>query len=127
MQILVAAADVYFIGLLGTDALAAIALVFPFQMLMQNIAMGGMGGGVASALARALGGGRVDDAQALVLHALILAVAFASAFALLAWTAAPRLYGLMGVPARRWRPPWPTATSGLRARSCCGPAPSRGP
>lgn len=96
VQILVAAADIYFIGLLGTDALAAIALVFPFQMLMQNIAMGGMGGGVASALARALGGGRVDDAQALVLHALILAVAFASAFALLAWTAAPRLYGLMG-------------------------------
>lgn len=96
VHILVAAADIYFIGLLGTEALAAVALVFPFQMLMQNIAMGGMGGGVASALARALGGGRLDDARALVLHAFILAVAFASAFAVLAWTAAPWLYGLMG-------------------------------
>ena len=54
VQILVAAIDVYFIGRLGTDALAAMALVFSFQMLMQNIAFGGIGGSVASALARAL-------------------------------------------------------------------------
>lgn len=31
-----------------------------------------------------------------MLHALVLAVAFAAAFAVLAWTAAPWLYGLMG-------------------------------
>src|SRR5512143_4329555 len=96
IQILVAAIDIYFIGRLGTDALAAIALVFPFQMLMQNIAFGGMGGGVASAMARALGGGRLDDARALVLHALVLAAGFALAFTALAWTVAPWLYGLMG-------------------------------
>jgi putative MATE family efflux protein len=96
VQVLVGATDIYFVGLLGTDALAAIALVFPFQMLMQNIAMGGMGGGVASALARALGGGRLDDARALVVHALILAVVLAAAFAGLAWSAAPWLYRAMG-------------------------------
>jgi putative MATE family efflux protein len=96
VQILVAIIDIYFIGRLGTDALAAIALVFPLQMLMQNIAFGGMGGGVASAMARALGGGRLDDARALVLHALILAVSFACAFTALAWTVAPWLYALMG-------------------------------
>lgn len=95
-QILVAVVDVYFIGRLGTDALAAIALVFPFQMLMQNIAYGGMGGGVASAMARALGAGRVADARALVAHALILAAAFALLFTAFAWIAAPRLYALMG-------------------------------
>ncbi|MPZ32443.1 MAG: hypothetical protein GEV13_15830 [Rhodospirillales bacterium] len=71
VQIFVAAIDVYIIGRLGTDALAAIALVFSFQMLMQNIAMGGMGGSVASAMARALGAGRLDDARALVVHALV--------------------------------------------------------
>ena len=64
VQILVAAVDVYFIGQLGVDALAAIALVFPFQMLMMNIAMGGMGGSVAASMARALGAGRLDDARA---------------------------------------------------------------
>ncbi len=96
LQVLVAAADIYFISRLGTAALAGIALVFPFQMLMQNIAMGGMGGGVASAMARALGAGRLEDARALVLHALILAASFAVAFTGLAWTAGPLLYRLMG-------------------------------
>ena len=96
VQIVVAAVDVYFIGRLGTDALAAIALVFPFQMLMQNIAFGGMGGSVAASMARALGAGRLDDARALVAHALVLAVAFGLAFTVFAWTMAPSLYALMG-------------------------------
>jgi Na+-driven multidrug efflux pump len=64
VQIFVAIADTYFVGRLGTDALAGLALVFPFTALMQNIAAGGMGGGVASAMARALGAGRLDDARA---------------------------------------------------------------
>jgi len=96
VQIFVAVIDVYIIGQLGTDALAAIALVFSFQMLMQNIAMGGMGGSVASSMARALGAGRPDDARALVVHALVLAVVFGAAFSAFAWTMAPMLYGLMG-------------------------------
>ncbi len=96
VQILVAAIDVYFIGRLGTDALAAIALVFSFQMLMQNIAFGGIGGSVASALARALGAGRLDDAGALVVHALILAVVCGLVFTAFAWMVAPSLYALMG-------------------------------
>lgn len=96
VHILVAAIDVYFISRLGTDALAAIALVFPLQMLMMNIAFGGMGGGVASSLARTLGAARRDDARALVLHAVVIAVVLALAFTAFAWTLAPALYGLMG-------------------------------
>ena len=96
VQIFVAAIDIYYIGRLGTDALAAIALVVPFQALMLNLANGGMGGAVASALARALGAGRLDDARGLVLHALILATAFALGFTALAWTVGPWLFGLMG-------------------------------
>lgn len=96
VQILIAAIDVYFISRLGTDALAASTLVFPFQMLMLNIAFGGIGGSVASSLARAIGGARHGDACALIVHALIVAVAFASAFTVFAWTVAPWLYGLMG-------------------------------
>jgi Na+-driven multidrug efflux pump len=96
VQIVVAIADTWFIGRLGTDALAGIALVFPVAMLMQNIAAGGMGGGVASAMARALGAGRLEDARALVVHALVLGLAFGVIFTVLAWTVAPFLYGLMG-------------------------------
>src|SRR5580700_6352590 len=50
--------EIYFIGRLGTDALAGVALVFPVVMLMQMMSAGAMGGGISSAIARALGGGR---------------------------------------------------------------------
>ena len=66
--------ETYFIGKLGTDALAGVALVFPVLMLMQMMSAGAMGGGISSAVARALGAGRRDDADALALHALAIAV-----------------------------------------------------
>src|SRR6266705_1282360 len=72
----------YFIGKLGTDALAGVALVFPVVMLMQMMSAGAMGGGIASAIARALGGGRRAEADALALHALVIALAFGAAFML---------------------------------------------
>jgi putative MATE family efflux protein len=96
LQILVAMADIYIIGRLGTDTLAAMTLVFPVVALMMNSANGGMGGGVASALARALGGGRLEEARAIVLHALVLAVAFGLGFTALAWAAGPAFYRLLG-------------------------------
>ena len=49
-----------FIGKVGTDALAGVALVFSLVMLMQMMSAGAMGGGVASSIARALGAGRVS-------------------------------------------------------------------
>ena len=65
--------ETYFVGKLGTDALAGVALVFPVLMLMQMMSAGAMGGGISSAIARALGAGRRDDADALALHALAIA------------------------------------------------------
>lgn len=96
VQILVAIADGIFVGRLGTDTLAGMALVVPFVTLMFNIANGGMGGGVASSMARALGAGRLDDARAIVVHTLVLAVGFAAGFAVLDWTCAAPLFGLLG-------------------------------
>ena len=96
VQIVVAIADGVFVGRLGTDALAGMALVIPFVTLMFNVANGGMGGGVASSMARALGAGRIDDARAIVLHAMILAAAFAAGFTLLDWAFAPALFGMLG-------------------------------
>jgi putative MATE family efflux protein len=96
VQIVVAIAETWFIAQLGADALAGFALVLPFLVLMHNMANGGMGGGVASALARALGGGHLEDARGLVLHTLVLAAALALVFAVLGWTVAPAFYRLMG-------------------------------
>ena len=67
--------ETWFVAKLGTDALAGMALVFPGVMLMQMISAGAMGGGISSAIARALGGGRRDQADALVMHALIINIA----------------------------------------------------
>jgi len=88
--------EAVYIGWLGRDALAGVALVFPLIMLMQTMSAGGMGGGVASAVARALGGGRRRDADALVLHAVVIALVFGSAFSLGMLAGGPRLYHAMG-------------------------------
>jgi len=74
--------ETYFVAKLGTDALAGVALVFPVLMLMQMMSAGAMGGGISSAIARALGAGRRTDANALVLHALAIAVGFGLLFML---------------------------------------------
>jgi putative MATE family efflux protein len=88
--------EAVFIGWLGRDALAGVALVFPLIMLMQTMSAGGMGGGVASAIARALGAGRRRDADALVLHAVIIALVFGGAFSAGMLVGGPRVYHAMG-------------------------------
>lgn len=88
--------ETYFIGKLGTDALAGMALVFPIVMLMQMTSAGAMGGGIASAIARALGARRTQDANALVMHALLIGCAFAALFMLAILGGGRWLYGEMG-------------------------------
>jgi putative MATE family efflux protein len=88
--------ETYFIGKLGTDALAGVALVFPGVMLMQMMSAGAMGGGVSSAIARALGSGRREDADATILHALVIAACFAAFFTVTMIAAGPWLYAALG-------------------------------
>jgi putative MATE family efflux protein len=95
-QALVSTADAYWVGRLGPDALAGVSLVFPLVMLMQTMSAGGMGGGIASAVARALGGGRRDAANALVLHAMVIAGVASALFTLAILGAGPSLYRAMG-------------------------------
>jgi hypothetical protein len=49
-------------------------------MLMQHTAASGMGGGVSSAIARALGAGKRTVADALAFHAFVLALGLAAPF-----------------------------------------------
>ena len=88
--------ETYFVGKLGTDALAGMALVFPAVMLMQMTSAGAMGGGIASAIARALGARRRNDADALVLHALLIAAVFALDFMVTVVAGGRWLYTRMG-------------------------------
>ncbi|MDD2466161.1 MAG: MATE family efflux transporter [Desulfobulbus sp.] len=96
IQTLVGVAETYFVSFLGTDALAGVALVFPVLMLMQMMSNGGIGGGVSSAVARALGANRRADADALIWHAIILACAFGFIFMAAALLGGPTLYRAMG-------------------------------
>jgi MATE family, multidrug efflux pump len=91
-----ATVDAHFVGRLGPAALAGISLVFPFIMLMQQMANSSMGGAIASAVARAIGAGRHGDASALVVHGLIIAAAMAAIFSAILLIAGPAIYRLIG-------------------------------
>ncbi|WP_149536613.1 MATE family efflux transporter [Siccirubricoccus phaeus] len=82
----------------GTAALAGWAVVLPFALLLQQMSAGAMGGGVVSAIARALGAGKREEASALVLHAVVIALGFALVFAV-ALAGFPRtILGWIGGP-----------------------------
>jgi putative MATE family efflux protein len=85
-----------FVGRLGTAALAGQALVFPGIMLMQMIGAGAMGGGIASAIARALGAGRKEDGDSLVMHALVINGTLGVLFTAAGLWGGPALYRMMG-------------------------------
>jgi putative MATE family efflux protein len=88
--------ETYFVGKLGTDALAGVSLVFPALMLMQMMSAGAMGGGISAAIGRALGGGRKADADTLALHALAIALLFGLGFSAAALFGGRWLYAAMG-------------------------------
>ncbi len=96
LQAAVTTLDAVYVGWLGSQALAGVSLVFPLVMLMQTMSAGGMGGGVASAVARALGAGRRGDADALVAHAILIALAMAAGFTAALVLGGPWLYRAMG-------------------------------
>ena len=77
---MVAIFETVYVGILGTTPLAAITLVFPLIMLMQMLSAGAMGGGVSSAISRALGAGDFARAEALALHAVVIGAAAGLAF-----------------------------------------------
>ncbi len=76
MNGVLAVVDAVFLGVfVGADALAAVTLMFPFYMLVVALATL-VSTGMASLLARHLGGGRLDEARAVFAgaHGLALAV-----------------------------------------------------
>src|ERR1700693_4177963 len=92
VQTLVGVAETYWVSFLGTAALAGVTLVFPISMLMTMM----LNGGIAPAVARAVGAGRRHDADALLVHALILAIGFGLLFTTGVLLFGPALYHALG-------------------------------
>lgn len=89
-------AETSYIGRLGVESLAAMALVFPCVILTMTMSGGAMGGGVASAIARALGAGDVERASTLAAHALLIGLCFGLTFMLGMLFFGPKLLELLG-------------------------------
>lgn len=89
-------ADAWFVGQLGTAALASLALVFPFQTLMIMMCGGAIGGGVTSALSRALGRNDAKSAQALAWHGVVIAGVMAAVYMVTLGLFSRPVFAMMG-------------------------------
>ena len=96
IQGLVSTAEVYFVGRLGSEAIAGVALCYPVLMLMMSMSAAGLGSGVSSAIARAIGGGRQREAEALVFDGLFISVGVGIVFSVVMHFGGPWLYSRMG-------------------------------
>ena len=93
---LAAIAETAYVGSFGSPALAGMALVFPFVMFQMMLSAGAMGGGVSSAVSRALGAGDPARANALAVHALWIALAAGVVTMVAMLAVGEPLYALLG-------------------------------
>jgi putative MATE family efflux protein len=93
---LVAVAETGYVGMLGTEQLAGMALVFPLVMLQQMLSAGSMGGGISAAISRALGANDALRAQSLARHAACIALVAGLLFTLLFLIFGSAIYRALG-------------------------------
>lgn len=97
IQTVVGLTETYFVSSLGSHMLAGVSVVFPLLMLMQMMANGGFGSGLAAAVARAIGASRPQQAATLVWHGVWVAIFLGTICSIALIVGGPRLYPLMGV------------------------------
>lgn len=107
----------FFVSRLGAEAIAAVSLVFPISLLASTAMTGGLGGGAASGIARALGAGHREHAVDVAEHAVALAAIIGVVLAVLMALGGPALFALMGGRARCAPRPSPSRASSSAARS----------
>lgn len=89
-------AEMWIVGQLGMHSLAGLALGFPMFMLMMMLSTGALGGAMAAAVARAVGAGQTEKAEALVWHALVIALVAAGLFTTVFLLFGSAVYSLLG-------------------------------
>ena len=66
--------DVWIVSRLGTGPLAAVALAFPVLMITLTLPGGALGGAVTSSISRSLGAGKLERAEKLLWHAILISI-----------------------------------------------------
>jgi putative MATE family efflux protein len=87
--------DGIFVARLSESAMAAVTFVFPIMFLTFGMAMM-IGVGATSLMARRLGSGRMDEAEAAANHAFAMALAFGVAVTAFGFLCQKPLYALIG-------------------------------
>lgn len=87
--------DTFFVGQLGTTHLAAISFIFPVVMIRNALAFG-IGVGVSSVVARALGSRNTEKVQAYTTQALILALVISIIFAVTGYMLMDEIFTMLG-------------------------------
>lgn len=88
-------AEAVYLGILGTEALAAMGFAFPITVTLFAFA-GGIGSGASSVIARAIGSGNRDQAARLVTHAQFLTVLIGIVLSVLGMTFAEAIVNTLG-------------------------------
>lgn len=87
--------DTIFVGILGSEAIAALSVAFPFQMLLGALGIG-TGVGAASLISRSLGSGQVDMARSAVGQVISLSFIYGIVVALIGFLYLEPLLVLFG-------------------------------
>jgi putative MATE family efflux protein len=88
--------NTYFVARLGADAIAALSLVFPVNLILLTVMGGGIGTGVSAAVAQALGAGRRHDAELVAEHAFVLTMVLSVVLTAIFVGGAPVMFRWMG-------------------------------
>jgi putative MATE family efflux protein len=89
-------AEAWYVGQLGTEALAGLALGFPMMMLAMMLSAGSFGGTITGAVARRLGAGDRAGAEVLALHAVLLMLLLAGLCSVVFLVGGRGIYSLLG-------------------------------
>ncbi|MEM9838932.1 MAG: MATE family efflux transporter [Pseudomonadota bacterium] len=91
----VSLADTYFLGKLGTDALAAISFTFPVLLIMASLGIG-MAAGAASVVSRAIGKGEVSDTKRFATDSLMISIVVASIIGVIGLLTVRPFFAMLG-------------------------------
>ena len=92
--------DAYFVGYLGKESLAVIALVFPFQMLMLMMAGGAIGGGVTSSVGRSIGQKDFKKAESSCWHSILICLFMSFIYSVIFYLFSREIFLFMGASNR---------------------------
>ena len=89
-------AEAWYVGQLGTEALAGLALGFPMLMLVMMLSAGSFGGTITGAVARLLGADDREGAELLSLNAVLMMLLLAGLCSAIFLLGGREIYSLLG-------------------------------